>query len=397
MPGSSPVSKGRAMRDGRLLASAVRISFGAAPAAAAALVGLLLIGTAAPIASVWLSKAVVDRLAGGHDAALPALAYGATLLVAAVLQPLRRAVAAAVEEATVGEVDRRLMDVGTKLVDLHRIEQPSFHDELEQLRHQVQSIPRSIQLLDRGVSAPLTLIGVLALLASITPILPLALGSVTVAHVLSEARMSRLRHEAMVHRSRAAREMDYCTRLTTEVAGAKEVRVFGLGQFFLTRYRERAAQAVGEVRTARLLQLRSTGLLAGLHALVLAVGFVYVARRAEGGGLSPGDVALYLSAVLQAEVSSWGLSFLFSYGHFTLLNLRVAMPFLDGAAPAIALTAPGEGRPAPTSVNTGIELDRIDFAYPAGTARVLKGSAPLCRRERSPPWWGRTAPGRRRW
>lgn len=292
-------------------------------------------------------------------------AYGAALLVTAVLQPLRRVLAAAVEEATVGEVDRRLMDVGTRLVDLHRIEQPSFHDELEQLRHHVQSIPRSIQLLDRGVSAPLTLLGVLALLAHISPVLPVALGSVTVAHVLSEARMSRLRHEAMLRRSQAAREMDYCARLTTEAAGAKEVRVFGLGQVLLTRYRERAAAAVGEMRGARLAQLRSTGALAGLHAAVVAFGFVYVARRAEAGGLGPGDVALYLSAVLEAEVSSWGLSFLFSYGHFTVLNLRVAMPFLDEARPAIALAPPGEGRPAPASLSTGIEFDRVDFAYPA--------------------------------
>lgn len=369
--GESTASPRLRPADVRLLAGALRIVFGVAPMAATAVVVLVLVATAAPVIGVWLSKSLVDNLAAGRDATGLALAYGATLLITAVLQPIRRLLASEVEERTVGEVDRRLMGVGARLVDLHRIEQPSYHDELELLRHHVQSIPRSIQLVDRGLSAPITLVGVLALLVHINPVLPLLLGSVTVAHVLSEARMGHLRHQAMIWQSRPAREMDYCARLTTQAAGAKEVRVFGLGSFFLDRYRARAAAAVGEMQRARLRQLRATGLLALVHAMVVAFGFLYVARRAEGGGLSPGDVALYLNAVLQAETASWGLSFLFSYGHFTILNLRVALPFLEGGEPAIALAPAGQGLAAPEMLVRGVDLEKVSFAYPHGAERVL--------------------------
>ncbi|MGH9224835.1 MAG: ATP-binding cassette domain-containing protein, partial [Acidimicrobiales bacterium] len=362
-----------ARRDAGLLARALRLTVSAAPGPAAALAVVTTLGALAPTATVWLTKVVVDRLAAGAGATGPAVLYGAVLGALAVLRPLERMLAAEIEERAVGEVDRRLMDAGTRLVDLHRIERPAFHDELEALRMAVNYTPRTVHLADRALQVPLSLLTVLALLVPIHPLLPVVLGVVVIVHILSMGRMGRLRHKTMFRHSRTGREMDYCAEIATEAAGAKEVRVFGLGDYFLGLFRRRAALAVADIRSARVKQLRATFLIAILHGAVLAAGFVYIARRVSTGGLTPGDVALYLGAVVQAEMVAWGLSFLFTMGQETVLNLRIVFPFLDSAGPAIAVARPEKAVAAPVTIRAGVAFDRVSFRYPESDRPVLDG------------------------
>jgi len=281
------VKRRRIAADARLLGRALGLTVRAAPGAVVALAGVTVVVAVGPPATVWLTKVVVDRLAAGTSATGPAMLYGAVLLVVGAVRPVERLLVAEIEERAVGEVDRRLIDAGTRLVDLHRIERPAFHDELEALRMGVNFAPRTVHLANRALHVPLALFTVLGLLAPLQPLLPVVLGAVILVHIVSMGKMGRLRHLTMVRHSRTGREMAYCTTVTMEAAGAKEVRVFGLGDFFLDLFRRRAAVAVADIRTARLAQLRSTFLLAVLHGTVLAGGFVYVAGRAAAATSRP--------------------------------------------------------------------------------------------------------------
>ncbi len=206
-----------------------------------------------------------------------------TLLFTATVEPVKRVLSALVEERAVGEVDRLLIAAGIRLCDLYRVERPAFNDELAVLAKAVYYVPRTILILDRAISVPLTLAGVLALLIRINSLLPAILGVVTVAHIVSEQRMSWVKHKAMVRQSRAAREMDYCVRIVTDPGGAKEVRAFGIGGFFHARFRARATAAIEEMRSVRLRAARTTTAWALVHGAVVAGGFVYVAGRAASG------------------------------------------------------------------------------------------------------------------
>ena len=126
------------------------------------------------------------------------------------------------------------------------------------------------------MAPPLTLLGLLILLGQLHPLLPLALVVVSLPHLFAELHIGILQYQALQDQSRPAREMDYCARVTTEPAAAKEVRVFGLGDFFWQRFRERFAVALAEVNRIRLAGLRFSTVFSGLYALALAGGFWYV-------------------------------------------------------------------------------------------------------------------------
>jgi len=357
-----------------LFARAWRITAGAAPAATAAVVALALVSAAMPIAGVGLGKVVVDRLVAGGSAMVPAALFGLTLVVGALARPLGRTLSGAVEERAVAAVDHRLMAVATRLVDLHLVERPAFHDELVNLRRASSYVPRTILLVGTAVREPLTIVGLFGLLVGLNPILALALAGVTLGQVIATGRMTSLHFTRMAELTRAGREMDYCALVTMEAAGAKEVRVFGLGTYFLDRFRQRSDVALAQMRSARLAELRTAIVVAVAHAAVVAGGFVYVA---DGAGTTPGDVALYIGAIVQVEAAAWGLSFVFSNSRTIVLNLRQVIPFLDEAGPAIALAPPGEGRIEPVVPTEGLAFDDVRFRYPETTALVLDGLSAL--------------------
>ncbi len=357
----------------RALALVVRVE----PGTSTGYLILALVSGLLPVAQIWLAKLVVDGLVAGVGADpdwIIALAggYALTLVVPAALDPIRLALAAWLEDRIVAEVDHRLMDAGAALPDLYRIEQPIFGDELRTVEEVPFWLPRLLPALQHGLSLTITLGGLLALLGGLHPLLPVAIILAALPHHLAEYRLHGLQYKAMVDRSRAAREMSYCVRLTTEPDAAKEVRVFGLGDFFLRRFRERFEAALIEITRLRLTQLRVAVLFSGLYALVLGGGFWFVARQAGQGRLSLGDLALYLNAVIQAQGLSMWLRASCSILYETALRVQGFFRFLDGVRPAIRLPAPGKGHPMPATLRQGIELQGVAFQYAESHRPVLK-------------------------
>ena len=342
---------------------------------AAAFVGLVMVLGVLPVGQVWLSKVVVDRLASGgaSGAMTPALLYATALVAAAGLTPVMNALADRLRDRAFGDVDRRLMRAGTKLVDLYRVERPAFQDELKMASAVVWQWPILLWLIQTGVGTTLTLAGVLILLARLHPLLPLALVALTVPSMVVAERAHRLRVLAMGRQSRAGREMDYCVRLATEPSAAKEVRIFGLGGYLLQRFRERSQAALREMNAIRRYELRLSGGLVGLQALGVAAGFWYVGAQVGAGQLSIGEVALYVTAVVQAESRLSMFSRLFWQMKQALLHLPVLFAFLESAGPSISVAPRGVGRPVPSTLRSGVELRRVGFRYPDGPAAVLDG------------------------
>ena len=267
---------------------------GPAPAVAAVFVALAVLTSAIPVAQVWLGKILLDQLAlvvGGAALALSvilltAALYALTMGMQTALEPVQEVLTAWLEDRAVGAFDRRLMVAGGRLIDLYHVERPSFQDDLAVVQFGSYTVPRLPTFLQSGLRPALTLAGLLFLLARLHPFIPLILMLATVPYLISERRMAKNRQTVIAKQSRAAREMEYYTQVTTEPQPAKEVRVFGLGNFFLRRFEERRIQALRELDRVRLIHLRSNGFFGALYALALGGGFWYVAAQAGAGQLT---------------------------------------------------------------------------------------------------------------
>jgi ATP-binding cassette subfamily B protein len=363
-----------------LLLRTIRLLVGGSPGRLTLYLILIVVTSLLPVLQVWLMKQIVDRLAvpGALGAVDPATLSHAILvalvmIALAALQPAQEIVFAMLENDAVASIDRRLMQAGTQLSDLVAIEQPAFQDELRLIEGESWRLSRLIAVFQNLSSALLTIVGLLALLARLHPLLPLVLLATGVPSLLVERRINQLKYQAMVRHARPAREMSYCVRLSSDPITAKEIRVFGLGDFFLQRFRERASVAFDEVTRLRYRQLGWSGLFGGLHALMLGAGFWYVADQASAGRLSLGDVTLYLGVIVQAESRTASLLNSASLWHGIWMYLRTLFGFLDRAGPLLAQPPAGQAIPVPTPFRSGLEFRQVEFRYPANIAPVLSG------------------------
>jgi ATP-binding cassette, subfamily B, bacterial len=370
------------------LGRGVALLHDAAPAATIGCIALSLVASVLPLVQVWLTKSVVDLLADAAVTRGPtvseldwehtssslggvALVSALTVVLAAGIRPCQNVLAVVLQSRGAAEMDRRLMRTGERLVDLHRVERPAFQDEWRQIQN-TYSVPGALlQTLQQGFGTAVTIVGLLILLGRLQPLIPVVLVVLSIPHLTVAQRVAQLRFDAMVKRSRPAREMVYCTKVVTDPAAAKEIRVFGLGDFFQERFRTRFEAGFAETTRVHVHELRLFTLFSTLYAGAVVGVLGYVASQVASGRLALGDLALYFAAVTQAESRLLFLSRAAGMLREAVLHLRALFSFLDGAKPAIALP-PDEGRRAPQVLRVGVEFRGVCFKYPESPREVLQ-------------------------
>ena len=168
----------------RLYGRGLALPIRSAPLAGGTYLVLLAALSLLPVLQVWLTKLLLDAIAAGAGgdqeavggAVTLAVVYALTLVVPAGLRPMHAALWSWLQDRSVVEMDRRLMQAGGRLVDLYRIERPAFHDEVAMARRGSQTAAVMLRILHQIVGTALTLVGLLILLGQLHPLLPLALG-----------------------------------------------------------------------------------------------------------------------------------------------------------------------------------------------------------------------------
>jgi ATP-binding cassette subfamily B protein len=120
--------------------------------------------------------------------------------------------------------------------DLSSFEDPQFYDRLERAR--VQGADRVGMIQESGVLVQqvITTVTLAAGICVISPWILIALIVCIVPEFLVETKFAYLGYSLSVGQTPARREMDYLRLLGTSKETAKEQKLFGLGEFFTTRY-----------------------------------------------------------------------------------------------------------------------------------------------------------------
>ena len=282
---------------------------GAAGRWTAAWAAVLLVQGLLPVATVYLTRAVVDRLvavfrtrgdpAALSAAAIPAIAIAAVLLATELLRGaanwIRTAQADLVQDHITALIHRQ-----SAAADLAFYEWPSFYDHLHRARSEASYRPVALleslgSLLQNGI----TLVAMGAVLIPFGFWIPAALLLATLPAFFVVLRYAVEQHQWRVRITADERRTWYYDWLLTTGETAAEVRLFGLGDHFQSLYRGLRAR----LRRERLDLARRQSvaeLAAGAAALALSAGaLAWMVWRAIGGIISLGDLALFYQAFQQ--------------------------------------------------------------------------------------------------
>ncbi len=170
----------------------------------------------------------------------------------------------------------------------------------------------------------------------------------------------------MVHRRRA----DYWTSLLTAPQPAKEVRIFGLGDWIGERHAEEAEAHLAPSRRAKMADMRRQWLWWAIATVIMTAAGYAVGLRALDGDVPIGRLSGDLTAVVL-------LFPLFAAGDM-VLAMEAGLPRLL-ALDRLRRAVPGTGQPLPAApdaareVPPAVRFEGVSFAYPGTERRVLDG------------------------
>ena len=357
---------------GRVVPS-MRLFIKAAPGHTAVMIVLDLLMTTLEPLSVWFMKFLVD--------AVVAQQVRMAILVALLLVIYRMSsyfASWAYEVVVPGQIDRlqfflqtRLMEKAVSIQDLTLFESPRFYDQLQTARQATDTWAQRLFMTAKQLLAYIVV--VVFLFGTLSQLHPVAALVVFLATIPSYLAYLRLGVESTtVFRSQAPyqRKLDYYAQVLTTQDAAKEVRLFGLGGFFIDSYQEVFHQSYKLVQSFRRRQARIVTLLTMMSPATAGAVLVYTVWRAALGEIGPGELVLYVGVIFLVQQTFYRLLQVAGTVHTCQLHVSHLLDFLDREPPMPV--AEGTGRPVPEPLRHGIEIKNVSFTYPGTEREVLK-------------------------
>ena len=214
----------------------------------------------------------------------------------------------------------------------------------------------------------LTLVTMIALLFGVSWILAVVVIVSPIPAFIADTRYGWRGYNIARWGSRLLRRMTYMVNLVTTDSFAKEVKLFGLGGYFIERYRL-IANAFYESQRSQVVRRYMTGFALGnLSTIVTSITYLYIALQAIAGRLSLGSLTAYTQAAVQVQNSIQSVLSGFSgmYEHNLYLNNLVELMAKQPSMPVAA-----EPKPVPEPLRGEIRFDNVSFAYPGAETQAL--------------------------
>ena len=362
-----------------MLGRALSLGWQVSPRLAAVWAALLVVQGLLPVATVYLTRGLVDTLvplvgAGGglqrmRTPLLLAAALAAVLLLGEVLEAVARWIRTVQSEAVRDHISA-LVHAKAAEIDLAYYESPAYFDQLHLIRYEVMHRPTALmENVGALLQNAITLAAMLVVLVRFGVWVPLALAVSTVPALWVVVRTVVREHGWRVRTAADERRANYFDWVLTSLENAAEVRLFELGPYF-----QQLFQSVrGRLRRERV-ELAGFEGVAGVAAATVAfllggLAMGWAVWRVLLGALTLGGLAMFFQAFTQGQrllrtlLGTVGQIYgnsLFLGDLFSFLELRPRV-----VEPALPL-------PAPAVPSDGIRFEGVTFAYPDSARAVLR-------------------------
>ncbi|HLQ15899.1 MAG TPA: ABC transporter ATP-binding protein [Candidatus Eisenbacteria bacterium] len=382
----------------------LRLVWEASPATTLALFVTTAVAGVLPAAAAWTAKLLIDAVVQGiavHNfhqpdrvwplcaspgascaigpwelpafTAIGAIVFLAILQLAlfaltALLGTIRNITQQLLQNAVAMRIQLMVMEKAATL-DLAFYEDPASYDLLR--RAQTDSINRPVMMISTAfglVQTLLTFVTMIALLVAVSPLLALLALVSPIPAFIADTRYGWWGYNIARWGSRLLRRMNYLVTLVTTDTFAKEVKLFGLGGYFIGRYKL-IAEAFYASQRRQVARRYMTGFALGnLSTIATSLTYLYVALQAIAGRLTLGDLTLYTAAAQSVQGSIQGLlgGFAGMYEHNLYLNNLYELMATKTSLPvAAALVA------VPERMRGEITFENVTFAYPGAEKNAI--------------------------
>jgi len=290
--------------------------------------------------------------------------------VSAFLNTLRNITQQLLQNSVSMRIQLMVMEKAASL-DLSFYEDPASYDLLR--RAQNDSVNRPVLMIATAfglLQTLLTLVTMIVFLFGVSWVLALIVLVSPVPAFIADTRYGWRGYNIARWGSRLLRRMTYMVTLVTTDSFAKEVKLFGLGGYFIERYRL-IANAFYDSQRSQLVRRYLTGFgLGNISTIVTSITYLYIALQAIAGHLTLGALTAYTQAAVQVQNSIQSVLSGFSgmYEHNLYLNNLVELMAKEPSLPEAK-----DPVPVPQPLRGEIRFENVTFVYPGAETKALDG------------------------
>jgi ATP-binding cassette, subfamily B, bacterial len=360
---------------GRLLVQIWQTS----PPLAIASVCLRLLGALQPIAMLWVGKLIIDDVVRLTGIAPPGpgfadwwasgeLNHVLTLLLVElalvvgmdVINRGMNLVDSILSELHSNQMSMDLMAHAARL-DLRHFESAEYQDRLERARRQAAGRNALLSVIFGQAQNVITVATLAAGLFIYAPWLILLLPISFMPAVLGETRFNQLAYWISRWRTPERRELEYIRYIGATPETAKEIKLFGLGDFLVERFR-RLAHTIF-VENTRVSRQRAfwVAIFSAISTLTYYAAYGFIVWRTVTGEFTIGDLAFLSGSFLRLNGLFQAILLGFTQIAGQSMYLDDLFSFFE-IEPAIL--SPANPKPFPSPMRQGIRFENVGFRYP---------------------------------
>ncbi|WP_461096247.1 ABC transporter ATP-binding protein [Spirosoma luteolum] len=335
---------------------------------------LRLIRAAIPAATLYIGKLIIDqvvllsRQSGPDDTTQLWWLIGAEFGLAILSTALARAVAlmdGLLGDLFANQTSIQLMEHAARL-DMEQFEDATFYDKLERARRQTTG--RTVLLSGVfGQVQEMISIGFLAAgLAVYNPWLLLLILVAVTPSFIGDNYFNQRSYSLSRSWTPERRELDYLRYVGASDETAKEVKIFGLSDFLIDRFRTLSWQYFTKNRALAISRAGWGTLLTALGTAGYYGAYVWILLRAVTGQISLGDLTFLAGSFRQVRSSLEGILLQFSSLTQEAIYLQDLFDFF---AIRPLIHSPAVTRPFPNPIREGFVFDNVGFKYSNGAER----------------------------
>lgn len=334
-----------------------------------------LVGAVLPVSILWVGKIIIDEIvtqASIEDGDLTRLWTFVALEFFLVILSDLMSRAISLTDGLLGDAYSISSSVKiiekTKEINISLLEDPDFYDSLERAR--IQTAGR-VALMSNVLGEAQSLISIGTLIAGLIyfePLLILLLILSVIPAFINEIWFSQQQYSLARSWTTERRELDYLRFIGANDRTAKEIKLFGLTDFIVHRFKNLSNQYYNLNKTLAI-KRSSLGFVFNLLGSLSYYGaYVFIIVRVISGSITLGELTFLSGSFNNLMRNLQGFFSKFTRITESALYLKDYFTFIDMPTDDVG----SDMLPLPDEIKIGFEFKNVHFTYPNSDVEILK-------------------------
>ncbi|MTS07940.1 ABC transporter ATP-binding protein [Streptococcus parasanguinis] len=325
-----------------------------------------------PSISIFITNIVVNKISSLNSINLTMLiaVWGVSFFLNNLISPLLVMIQGRMTDLLTYQLNTELMRKSERLQNISYFEDSEFYNDIQLLSSEASWRPVNLLVFGTSlISNAIVFASMLLMVSSVNILVSLLLFVVLIPQGIIAYRIQQQAFETLVSNSEESRKLDYYSQVLLSSNHIKDIRLYNLYFFFITKYTDVFTSITDKLQVDRRKKFTNSALFITLNSIVIILMFGYVIIQIKKGVLDLGVIFVFSTSIIYSINSMARLVEDSSLLYDTLLYMENFFKFIeieDELSTEVPITK--------TENNFGddiIEFRNVNFSYSNNSDLVL--------------------------